>query len=628
MTARLPLQAAAVAALLLALPAAATTITIVNVDAAGVGFNDPTPRSPVGGNTGTTLGQQRMNVFQYAASLWAERISSSVEIKVRAFWSPLTCSASSAVLGSAGARTVHGDFSGAPRAGTWYPAALANKLSGTDLNPPDTDTGEDIQARFTTALDDGSCSFPRTWYYGLDGNPSAGTTDFVSVVLHELGHGLGFQTFVNRTTGAKLSGFDDAYMANLYDGTTGKTWPLMTDGERLTSTTNTGNLLWDGPAVVAVASGALSAGTGAGGRPRMYAPNPSEGGSSVSHWDTALTPNELMEPSYTGPNHCLVLTDELLTDIGWGTVTASPCLHPVTAPIVVGATNTFTGLGFTAGSVLKLFVSTASGPVDTNPSGWAPTTQTPTQLTWIIPASVSLGQGFATVQVVNTDQGYPRSNLRSHLLHGDAADGLPTILTIGGVGLSEPSPSIPGAHVETVLAAGATTTVTGTGFAGPVVNLFTANGNLGPLVPQAGGSSTSFQLVVPANVPAGPGTFQVVNAGAGFTLSNAVDAVLKAQVTVTSVNVSGNTVTVTGNGFCALTVINLFNAQSGGVVNLGGLTGGGAPVIPLSNVTTTSFTFTLPAGAQAGPAYVMALNPPFTPFTSSGTDPGGAFTVP
>ena len=627
MSTRRPLLAMVLSAHFLALPAAATTITIVNVDAAGVGFNDPTPRAPVGGNTGTTLGQQRLNVFQYVASLWSQRLDSTVEIKVRASWTALTCSPASAVLGSAGTRTIHRGFAGAPLAGTWYPAALANKLAGTDLNPPGSDAGEDIQAVFTTALDDGSCGFPMTWYYGLDGDPTPGTTDFASVVLHEVGHGLGFQTFVDRTTGAKLNGYDDAYMVNLYDATTGKTWPAMTDAERVASSTNTGNLLWNGSAVTAVAAGVLAAGTGAGNRARMYAPNPYKSGSSVSHWDTALSPNEILEPSYTGVNHCLLLTDELFSDIGWGVVVGSPCLHGIASPIVAGSTNTFDGLGFTPGSVLKLFVSTASGPVDTNPAGWTPTTQNSTQLTWNVPPSVSLGQGFATVQVVNTDQGYASSNLRSHLLYGDAADGLPTILTIGGVGLSEPAPSLPGAHVEKVLAANAATTITGTGFSGPVVNLFTADGNLGPLLPQAGGSSTSFQVVVPAGIPAGPGTFQVVNTGAGFTSSNAVDAVLRAQVTVTSVNVSGSTVNVVGNGFCGLTVINLFNVQGGNVVNLGGLSGGSA-VIPINVTDAQHLSFTLPAGAQSGPAYVQALNPPYTPFTSSGTDPGGAFTVP
>ena len=49
---------------LVALPAHAVTITIVNKDAAGQGLNDPTPATPVGGNPGTTIGQQRLNVLQ------------------------------------------------------------------------------------------------------------------------------------------------------------------------------------------------------------------------------------------------------------------------------------------------------------------------------------------------------------------------------------------------------------------------------------------------------------------------------------------------------------------------------------------------------------------------------------
>ena len=46
----------------------AATITILNNDAAGVGFNDATPAAPVGGNSGTTLGQQRLIAFQAAAT--------------------------------------------------------------------------------------------------------------------------------------------------------------------------------------------------------------------------------------------------------------------------------------------------------------------------------------------------------------------------------------------------------------------------------------------------------------------------------------------------------------------------------------------------------------------------------
>jgi hypothetical protein len=47
----------------------ATTITIVNQDGVNEGFNDPTPAAPVGGNPGTTVGAQRLFVFQHAADI-------------------------------------------------------------------------------------------------------------------------------------------------------------------------------------------------------------------------------------------------------------------------------------------------------------------------------------------------------------------------------------------------------------------------------------------------------------------------------------------------------------------------------------------------------------------------------
>lgn len=325
MTGKALLRATALAsALALSSSAFATTITIVNMDTGSNGFNDPTIRPPVGGNNGRSLGEQRMNVFRYAADFWAQRLNSPIEVKVQAKFEALTCSATSAVLGSAGTRFIFSDFTGAPRAKTWYSGALANALAHEDLEP----TEDDISARFTTALDDGSCTFPRKWYYGLDAQPPAGTTDFATVVIHELGHGLGFQTFVSRTTGAKFAGddgigLDDAYMVNLYDATAGKTWDKLTDSERLTSVTNTTNLLWNGPEVIAVAPSRLSAGIGVGGRPQIYAPNPSESGSSMSHWDAALSPSEIMEPFITGAMHSLLLTGELMKDLGWSLFSGS-----------------------------------------------------------------------------------------------------------------------------------------------------------------------------------------------------------------------------------------------------------------------------------------------------------------
>jgi hypothetical protein len=62
----------------------------------------------------------------------------------------------------------------------------------------------------------------------------------------------------------------------------------------------------------------LLAGADAAGRPLCYAPNPFQGGSSVSHWDVTMTPNALMEPAINNDLHDTVdLTLQHFVDIGW-----------------------------------------------------------------------------------------------------------------------------------------------------------------------------------------------------------------------------------------------------------------------------------------------------------------------
>src|SRR5439155_23254258 len=69
--------------------ATAARLTIANLDGAGEGFNDPTPVAPVGGNPGTTVGAQRLFVFQYAANIWGSLLSDNITILVDANFDPL-----------------------------------------------------------------------------------------------------------------------------------------------------------------------------------------------------------------------------------------------------------------------------------------------------------------------------------------------------------------------------------------------------------------------------------------------------------------------------------------------------------------------------------------------------------
>ncbi len=307
--------AIAVLAGLLLVPwtAGAATITIINMDGPNEGFNDPTAVSPVGGNPGTTLGQQRLNAFSYAANLWAVSLQSSVTIEVEAAMDPLFCDATSAVLGSAGTNTVHRDFTGAPRSGTWYSQALANSLAGTDLSGAYADIG----ATFNSNLNgDAGCLGGIGWYYGYDQNPG-GDIDFVSVVFHEICHGLGFQTFIDLDTGEKFLGYDDTYEWNMeHHFASPPDYPSMTNAQRAAGNIGDPNLHWIGTAVNALAPSLLTAGI-SNGHMRLYGPDPVEPGSSLSHWTDAASPNLVMEPAYTGPNHDGTLELALFEDIGW-----------------------------------------------------------------------------------------------------------------------------------------------------------------------------------------------------------------------------------------------------------------------------------------------------------------------
>lgn len=299
--------------LLLVAPVAsvnATNIVLNVLDGPAEGFNDPTPVAPVTGNPGTTLGEQRLNVFQAATQFWEQRLQSDVDIVVDAQFNPQTCLPTTAVLGAAGPLSAARDFPNAPQSNQIYAIAIANSLAGEDLNP-----GSDIATTFNSTLDLGSadCLGGMSWDYRL-GEATGSSLELFSTVLHELAHGLGFVSFHDLSTGALLAGLNDSYTINLADQSTGLAWPDMTDEQRLASSTNTGNLVWTGEHVAAE-SGILIDGLQPDGV-QMFAPNPLQPGSSVSHWDRELSPDELMEPVST-ENPGSVLTTSLMYDIGW-----------------------------------------------------------------------------------------------------------------------------------------------------------------------------------------------------------------------------------------------------------------------------------------------------------------------
>lgn len=324
--------------------ATAATIVLDNLDGANEGFNDNSPPFPdQPNNPGTTLGGQRLAVFQAAADFWRTRLNSDVVIRISINMDPLPCTAASATLGTAGAIDSFMGFPGAPRANTFYPVALANSLTGEDLTPDTGAINNDISAIFNVDIDNNPNCLPNNWWLGINSPPPPNTVSLFDSVVHEIAHGLGFSTLINTATGAKPAGLDDAFSIHLFDEETNQFWSEMTDAERVISATNNGNVVWRGDNAD-TNSDHLNAISRTNGHIRMFAPNPLQPGSSISHWDPILAPDELMEPILTvGSDSRSTL--QLLRDVGWDIITEAVPSSPGEINFISGSFSVFEDQG-------------------------------------------------------------------------------------------------------------------------------------------------------------------------------------------------------------------------------------------------------------------------------------------
>jgi hypothetical protein len=244
-----------------AMSATAAEIKIDNQDVGtGQGLDDHTPATPIGGNPGTTFGQQALNVFQFAADIHGAYLKSNVTIINNATFEPLECDATGGVLGSSGPLSVFtfdaANLPAGAKADTWYAGPTADALAGEDLDPGQAD----IQSQFNGALGSPGCIEGSKWYMGLDHQVPAGQIDFPNVVLHEMGHGLGFLGLTDLSTGEDFPGGADSH-PDIY-GTfvkhNGTFWDDLTPAQRVSAALDDGHLAFSGPTVIAEAPLALS----------------------------------------------------------------------------------------------------------------------------------------------------------------------------------------------------------------------------------------------------------------------------------------------------------------------------------------------------------------------------------
>ncbi|CAE6828036.1 hypothetical protein XAC301_36470 [Xanthomonas arboricola pv. corylina] len=108
-------------------------------------------------------------------------------------------------------------------------------------------------SQFNGDLGKPDCLAGSGWYLGLDGKTPEGQINFLNVVMHEIGHGLGAAGFLNKTTGVlgSGSGLTDVYTAQAFDNVQNKRFddPAMTNALRAEAMRKPGRTVWAGTRV-------------------------------------------------------------------------------------------------------------------------------------------------------------------------------------------------------------------------------------------------------------------------------------------------------------------------------------------------------------------------------------------
>lgn len=205
--------------------------------------------------------------FQLAVDVWSENFASTVPINIEASWTQIN---KTGVLGQARPESLRSEFTGAPDSTLSYPIALANAISGRDLNQGRAEIIIDVNSNIS-------------WYRSDSGKPiSRSEFDLESVFLHEITHGLGFLSSDHLEDNPTKPSYGKI---TLDDPTPFDAFAISYEGKRLADyesgspelqTAVTSRLEWGGE---------LGIKANGGVRPLLYTPATYEEGSSVSHLD-------------------------------------------------------------------------------------------------------------------------------------------------------------------------------------------------------------------------------------------------------------------------------------------------------------------------------------------------------
>jgi hypothetical protein len=242
---------------------------------------------------------------EYAVQILESVLPSDLKMTVKASWSRIS---NSGVLGNSSITAFAAGWGiDAIEPEVFYPVTIAEKIAGKGLNG-------DFEADVELVLNSSA-----KWYFGTDGKTPFDKYDLVTVVIHELCHGLGFFDSMNAEGTIGYYGIGtqpiiyDKFVENLSGKKLTDTLFFRQNSNSLYTELISGQLYFAGP---------LTRRHLSGNRARLYSPPTWDRGSSVSHLDELRT-NEtdaLMTPfidlgeAIHDPGN---LTLSILGDLGW-----------------------------------------------------------------------------------------------------------------------------------------------------------------------------------------------------------------------------------------------------------------------------------------------------------------------
>lgn len=237
------------------------------------------------------------DAFDYALDILEDMFVADVDITLDVVWEDVPGN----VIGFAGSGAWRANLSFHPEPNKWYPEALTNEYKGSQHN-----SGPDIDVTLDSSAN---------WYFGTDGNPGWNEIDLVTVIIHEVSHGLGFTGTANSNGTPANTTVGWLNWPNIYD-------PYVEDGAGVSilSLPNNSQTLLDAlTGDDLYFNGIYTNGSNGGTPPKIKSDDPYIQGSSYSHLADEFADETMRSFIVTGDAiHTMdTLGISMMRDMGW-----------------------------------------------------------------------------------------------------------------------------------------------------------------------------------------------------------------------------------------------------------------------------------------------------------------------